>query len=97
MTFTAFITAIFKFLPELINLIKWINGQVEKGVDIAKIKKTIADVDKAFKYADKIDEFDAQQAAKELDEIFTGIPATPKPDVKPKPKHKWLFGKRSDI
>jgi hypothetical protein len=95
MTFTAFITALFKFLPELINLVKWLNTQVEKGVDIAKVKKTINQIDKAFEYADKIAEFDAAKAAGALNEVFTGI-EKPKPVPNPKPKHK-LFGKRSEL
>ena len=81
---------IFKFLPELINLIKWIAGQVEKGTDILAVKKTIANIDKAFTYADKIDEFDAQATAGELDEIFTGIELN---DLKP----DKLQGSRTDI
>jgi hypothetical protein len=95
MGFGAWVTIIAKFLPEFINLCKWISGQVEKGVDIAKIKKTISSIDKVFEYADKIAEWDAKKAAGELDEIFTEIPIA-KP-VTPKPiKHK-LFGKRSDL
>jgi hypothetical protein len=95
MGFGAWISIIAKFLPEFINLCKWIADQTAKGIDAAKIKKTISSIDKVFEYADKIAEWDAQKAAKELDEIFTEIPIA-KP-VTPKPiKHK-LFGKRSDL
>lgn len=73
MTFGAWITAIFKFLPELISLIKWLGEIGENEIDKAKAKKVIKNINLAFKYADKIDEFDAQQTAGELDEIFTGI------------------------
>jgi len=89
MTFTAFITALFKFLPEIIALIKWLGDIGENEIDKAKAKKTIKNIALAYKYADKIEEFDAQATAKELDDIFTGIDM----DIKP---HK-LQRERSNI
>jgi hypothetical protein len=69
MSFMAALKLIASLLPELIALFKWANEKIEQGMELADIKKAISATTKAF---DKVDS-DPAQAAKELDEIFTGI------------------------
>ena len=53
-----------KFLPELINLIKYIDDQITKGIEEAAIKKKLTQITAAFALTDK------PTAAHNLNDVF---------------------------
>ena len=63
------IKLILELLPELIKLIKWASSQIEKGITLNEIKKSVNSISGAF---EKV-ESNPQQAAADLDSVFTGI------------------------
>lgn len=52
------------YLPEVISLLKWTKGQIEKGYTEKQIKDALKGIDNAFK------EDDAKVKAKKLNDIF---------------------------
>lgn len=52
------------YLPEVISLLKWTKGQIEKGYTEKQIKDALKGIDNAFK------EEDAKVKAKKLNDIF---------------------------
>jgi len=60
------ILMIFKYLPEVIDLIKWLEKQISQGIERREIKRRIDGIYKAFANDDR------QQAARDLNNIFRG-------------------------
>jgi hypothetical protein len=61
-----YLAIIFKYLPELINLVKWIAEQTSKDIENAVIKSKMRAITKAF------DETNRSQAAHDLNNVFRG-------------------------
>jgi len=60
----AIIKLMIRFLPEFINLVKYIQDQIDKGIEEAVIRKELSQITAAFALADK------PTAARTLNDAF---------------------------